>query len=348
MHPRVHSLVVVAVVAAVAAAPAAGFAPAAPADGPDASADATDRPTVDGDTAGEDESPSAGQPFALDDHDDGDGAGGDASTPENGSSSAGNESSAPGNESSAPGNGSAGNGTVGNETGVPGPDVGSADVTVLRKPGVVGEPLVVAATATNDGTEAGRKVVQFEVGDEVVDRRAFVLAPGESRTETFVYTFETPGNHSFEVDAGRNRFAAVEPRRPALDVLAVGTTPASVPPGGDVTVTALVKNAGEANGTVSVPLELFGDVVTVRDVALPAGGTTEVSFTRTVHEPGRYEAVVGNATAAFEVTADARTAATTTGGDPVVASASETPGFGAPVAVVGAALAAALVLWRRR
>jgi hypothetical protein len=335
MHTRAHSLVVVAVVAAVVAAPTAGIAPATAAATTHASADATDLPSVDDhpDSTGQGSAP-AGSLFALDEHDEDDG---------DGDSGAGNESVA-GNESS--GNESvAGNESSGNETRAPRPNVGSAAVTVLRTPSVVGEPLVVAATTTNNGTEAGRKVVQFEIGDEVVDSREFVLEPGESRTETFVYTFETPGNHSFEVDAGRNRFVAVEPKRPALDVLSVGASPASLSSGGDVTVTALVKNDGEANGTVSVPLELFGDVVTVREVTLSAGETTEVTFTRTVREPGSYDAVVGDRSAAFEVTADSQPR--TTAEDPVVESASETPGFGPLVAVAGGVVAVALLLWRR-
>ncbi|SEV90784.1 CARDB domain-containing protein [Halobacterium jilantaiense] len=228
----------------------------------------------------------------------------------------------------------------------PGPDVGSANVTVLQTPEVVGQPLVVEATTTNEGTEAGRKVVQFEVEHEIVDRAVFVLQPNETKTVTFRHVFETPGNKTFEVDSGVNRFVTVEERRPELSVSSVRVEPASVEAGGDVTVTALVRNTGYANGSLPVALELFGEVAGVKNVTLATGESAEVTFTRSVHTPGSYEATVANASAEFRVTGAESTASARTT-DSVLESASETPGFG-PVVALAAMLAAALLIVGRR
>jgi|AntRauMinimDraft_4_1070384.scaffolds.fasta_scaffold00265_7 PGF-CTERM protein len=228
-----------------------------------------------------------------------------------------------------------------------GPDVGRANVTVLRTPEVVGQPLVVEATTTNVGTEAGRKVVQFEVEHEVVDRRTFVLQPKETRTVTFEYVFETPGNKTFEVDSGVNRFVTVGERRPNLSVSTVEVAPGTVAAGEDVTITAVVSNVGHANGSLPVALELFGEVVAVENVTLAAGETREVSFTRRVQAPGTYEAVVDNASAEFQVTGDAGNGATAPANESVLESAAETPGFGPVVALAGVVAAVALALGRR-
>lgn len=234
------------------------------------------------------------------------------------------------------------------DTAEPGPDVGSANVTVLRTPKVVGQPLVVEATTTNEGTEAGRKVVQFEVEHEVLDNRSFVLQPGETRTVTFRHVFETTGNKTFEVDTGKNRFVTVEERRPNLSVSTVAVSPRSVEAGGDVTITATVSNAGYANGTMPVALELFGEVVGVKNVTLATGESTDVSFTRSVHAPGSYEAVVENQTAEFRVVDGQDDQPTATGNESVLKSAAETPGFGASVAVLAGVLAALVLALRGR
>lgn len=228
----------------------------------------------------------------------------------------------------------------------PAPDIGRANVTVLQTPVVVGQPLVVEATTSNEGTEAGRKVIQFEVEHEIVDQRNFTLRPGESRTVTFRHVFETPGNKTFEVDSGQNRFVTVDERRPNLAVSAVEVAPESVEPGEDVTITASVRNDGYANGSLPVALELFGEVVAVKDVTLATNESGTVTFTRTLYEPGTYEAVVANETAEFRVVSDQSNDTVTTTGS-VLESAAETPGFGTVAALAGVLVAVALALGRR-
>lgn len=344
MHPRARSVLVLAAVAAVVAAPLAGVASSTAAARTASATDHGGQPALDGvsDTYGEDAS---ARQFGTD----ADGTGG-ADATRYGAGRVVTQEGDDGDESQE-GDGGAANGTENatrSETRIPGPDIGSATVTVLRTPTVVGQPLVVTATATNEGTEAGRKVVQFEVEHEIVDRRNFTLQPNESRTVTFTHVFETPGNKTFEVDSGENRFVTVAERRPQLSVSSVRVAPESVQAGAAVTITALVRNDGYADGSLPVALELFGEVVAVENVTLSTGESAEVSFTRTVYEPGSYEAAVGNETAEFRVVAaQSNGTATTTTTDSVLESAAETPGFGPVAALVGALVAVALALGRR-
>jgi PGF-CTERM protein len=326
---------VVAVVLVVVVAPAAGFssgAAATTAATGSSPAQAVEAPSLDAESA--DEWPSAAPASSVwsvrgalqeaDDDQDG----------EDGQEGEDGEGDPPENETR-------------NSSAAPGPDVGSAAVTVVREPEVVGLPLVVTATTTNEGTEPGRKMVQFEVEHEVLEWRNFTLEPGESRTVTFTHVFETPGSKTVEVDSGKNRFVTVAERRPSLAVAAVEVAPASVESGEEVTVTALVRNDGYANGSLSVALELFGEVAAVKEVTLATGESTEVTFTRTVYEPGSYEAVVENKSAAFRVVDD-QSDGPTTSTDSVLESAAETPGFGAVAALAGALVAAVLALSLRR
>jgi len=336
MHPRIRSRLVVAVVLVVVVAPAAGFssgAAAATAATGSSPIQAVEAPSLDAENADEWPSAAPSSPVwsvrgALQEADD------DDQDSEDGQEGEDGEGDTAENETR-------------NSSAAPGPDVGSAVVTVVREPEVVGQPLVVTATTTNEGTEPGRKMVQFEVEHAVLEWRNFTLEPGESRTLTFTHVFETPGNKTVEVDSGKNRFVTVAERRPSLAVAAVEVAPASVESGEEVTVTALVRNDGYANGSLPVTLELFGEVAAVKEVTLATGESTEVTFTRTVYEPGSYEAVVENESAAFRVVDDQSDGPTTTT-DSVLESAAETPGFGAVAALAGALVAAVLAVSLRR
>jgi hypothetical protein len=345
MDFRARSVLAVAVVAVVVAAPAGGVSPATEPATSSSSAEALDRPVVDdwddtGDGEASAPSPSGFAGYAQEDEEAEDD---DADADEDGSETEDETDNESGGDAEGQENSSTTNATVDPE-----PDVRAANVTVVRRPSVVGQPLVVRATTTNDGTAAGGKVVELEVEQEIVDRREFVLEPGESRSVTFTHGFETPGNKTFEVDAGENRFVTVRERRPRLAVSAVEVEPARVDVGEQVTVTALVRNDGHANGSLPVALELFGDVVAVENATLAAGESREVSFTRTIQAAGSYEAVVETESATLRVRNEQSGEATSTTDYSGPGSTVETPGFGSVVALACAVAAVALVLGRRR
>lgn len=130
------------------------------------------------------------------------------------------------------------------------------------------------------------------------------------------------------------------PSPPRVHVQAVTTNRSVVAEGEPVEITARLENAGDLEGVSRVRLRLFGEVVDVRQVEVPANGARRVSFVREIEAPGTYEAVVGEASTHVTVTpADG-------GSTPEEPVSQEAPGFTAVAALVAVLVAAGVA--RRR
>jgi hypothetical protein len=105
-------------------------------------------------------------------------------------------------------------------------------------------------------------------------------------------------------------------------------------------VVVTVRNPQEAADTHLVELELFGQVVNSRTVAVPAGGRTTVEFVHNIVAPGSYTARVDSETATVRVLDRDGTPAST----PAATTSTQFPGFGFAAAL--AALASVLVAAR--
>ncbi|WP_318567644.1 PGF-CTERM sorting domain-containing protein [Salinigranum marinum] len=113
-------------------------------------------------------------------------------------------------------------------------------------------------------------------------------------------------------------------------------------PSEEAVVLVTVQNPTDRPRTDTVELELFGQLVNSREVTVPAGGETTVRFVHNIVAPGTYTARVDTETATVRVRAPRSTTASTSS-----SSTSTTfPGFGPPVALVAAAVAALLFVRR--
>mgnify|MGYP006275856467 CR=1 FL=1 len=220
-------------------------------------------------------------------------------------------------------------------------DIGEVNVSLGSERLLTGETLVVEATVENAGDATGTKTVEFEVEGQLLEERELTLAPGERRTVTFQYTFDSAGEKTVEVDHGRKRTVVVDAREPNLTVSALAVDERQVETGEEFTLTATITNDGTAAGERTVNLGLFGEQVAAKNVSVPVGESVEVTFTRAVMAPGSYEATVGNESVTVDVVG---TDTTASGSD--TGTASEAPGFGAVVAVL-ALLGTVLALRRR-
>ncbi|WP_435101831.1 PGF-CTERM sorting domain-containing protein [Halarchaeum sp. P4] len=112
----------------------------------------------------------------------------------------------------------------------------------------------------------------------------------------------------------------------------LSTTEATV--GDDVTVTAVLENTGDANGTKTVVLTRDGEPIAQQTVTVNASETKTVTFTRTLMHDGTHTFAVNNETAGtVEVSLKGRTSGST-------------PGMGVGTALVGLLVAAVLALRR--
>ncbi len=87
----------------------------------------------------------------------------------------------------------------------------------------------------------------------------------------------------------------------AFTVKSLDVTPEVVRPGEDVTVTVLVANTGETEGSYSLSLKIGGGVETVEELILTPGEERLVTFTVSRENAGSYEVEVDGQTAEFTV-----------------------------------------------
>ncbi|WP_019992115.1 right-handed parallel beta-helix repeat-containing protein [Natronorubrum tibetense] len=85
--------------------------------------------------------------------------------------------------------------------------------------------------------------------------------------------------------------------QPVSDVTDVSLNTDEVAEGDNVTVSATVENVGEEGGTLSIPLEIDGDVVDTKTVDLGPGEITEIEFTHAFDEVGTFDVRVGGSDA---------------------------------------------------
>lgn len=164
---------------------------------------------------------------------------------------------------------------------------------------VAGRSVRVSATLSNDGNVRGEFDVALELSGEVVANRTVQVGPDETRTVEFDHPVEEPGTVGVAVGERSAEVEVVEVD-PELSVerLDVG---GPVDAGASATITAVVENTGNAEGTFDVPLELFGEVVAVRTVTLDSGEQATVEFSTAVDEPGTYTARVADQSADLSV-----------------------------------------------
>lgn len=135
---------------------------------------------------------------------------------------------------------------------------------------------------------------------------------------------------------------AVEPaaRGPAAAVTDVRPNRTTVPAGQPVAVEAVVVNRADHAERVSLAFVLFGEVIDVREVRVPADGSRTVRFVRSIDAPGVYHPAVNGVETAVRVTGDAAAESRTP------ASGGAGPGFTGLVAIV--AVVGGGILARRR
>lgn len=154
---------------------------------------------------------------------------------------------------------------------------------------VRGEPVTVTATVTNVGEVAGSRTVAY-AGPTGADNRTVVLDAGE--TTTVAFTLETAsldrGNYTYAVSTDADRAEATLRVRAARFEVAYLGGGGTYLLGEPLTVTAEIRNTGDAPATRSVELKLDLDDddrpeshgITA-PVTLAPGETTTVAFTST-------------------------------------------------------------------
>ena len=198
-----------------------------------------------------------------------------------------------------------------------------APLTVSPREVDPGDTVTVSVTIRNEGDLPGATTLIFRVNSVEVDRTDVQVQGQGEVTRQFQVTQDEGGEYAVDVQAVQgvdvklleDSFtvrarpeAKLELKRP------VTVTPGTVISGEPVTISVLVTNEGNIEGTVPVRLLIDGALIDTQDVTLGAGESTRVVFADVV-EPGvgDHAVEVNGLSTQFTVTA-----AAAAGGFPII------------------------------
>jgi len=176
-----------------------------------------------------------------------------------------------------------------------------SNLTISPEVVLPGGPVTVSADITNTGDAGGSYTATLFVNGTAVETRTVTLTGGESTAVSFTLTEEEPGTYVVSVDGLTGSFRVLKPAEFALSNLTIA--PAEVEAGKPVTVSAVVTNTGEVEGSYNVTLYVNTAVEGNRTVTLPGGGSATVNFTVVKEAAGNYTVGLDGLTGTFTVTA---------------------------------------------
>jgi hypothetical protein len=176
---------------------------------------------------------------------------------------------------------------------------------------VSGEDVVVSVLVTNEGpgTVAQELTLVAQGQDSTVtgdpQATSLELAGGAEQSVRFVFPALAPDDYELTATIGDWEGQAgdvwvMTPARFEVDAIDVQPSPMDINDSQEATVTTSITNAGEADGTYQLRLELDGELIEERSIDLRGGTSTEETFPVTVTEAGTHELVAGDATVSFE------------------------------------------------
>lgn len=194
--------------------------------------------------------------------------------------------------------------------------LGATNATLSQSSIVTGESVTITADVKNFGGARGTSTISLFEDGVSVDSRQVTLDGGQSTQISFTQTFNTAGTFSMKVGSSSAGAVTVQQANPQLDVPSASLSDTSINTGQSVTVTATVRNIGNAAGTFDVDLEVDGSTVETQQVTLGVAATKTITFSRQFNNAGDFDVSV-NGTAAGTVSvseAEEEEAAPTGGG----------------------------------
>jgi hypothetical protein len=163
----------------------------------------------------------------------------------------------------------------------------------------VGEEVTISVLATNTGDLIGSYEVTLKMDDVVVATKEVTLIGGASQEVTFTTTKDVAGTYTVDVNGLTGEFVV---RSPAVfEVSQLSIVPAEVGSGEAVTISAVVTNSGEDEGSYAITLKIDTAVEATKEVTLAAGEKTTVTFTVGREMAGTYQVEVDGLTGSFTV-----------------------------------------------
>jgi len=167
-----------------------------------------------------------------------------------------------------------------------------------------GESINISAIVTNGSTTEGKYSLVLRINGVVENITELSLTPGASQVATFTVVKDSPGDYYAEVDGLGGAFSVI-PLIPAhFTISNLVIAPERAKQGAAITISAIVTNTGEVNGTYSVVLRIKGIAEGIEEITLSANESKRVDFNITKDTPGFYQVDLEGITGRFVVEMD--------------------------------------------
>jgi hypothetical protein len=163
-----------------------------------------------------------------------------------------------------------------------------SNLTITPNQAKAGEPVIINAIVSNNGSEAGTYSVVLRINGVVEHITDLMLSPGASQSATFTIIKDAGGEYYAEVDGLSGTFIVI-PLVPAnFSVSNLVIAPERAKQGEKVTISATATNNGEVAGNYSMVLKLKGTVESTQEISLGPGESQKVTFDINKNTPGFY------------------------------------------------------------
>jgi len=159
------------------------------------------------------------------------------------------------------------------------------DLTILPAQVEPGETVTIEAKVTNSGGSTGDYIATLKIDDAFVDSISLTLDPGEDQIVSFTIARETTGTYVVQLANLEGTCTVIEPTEPvpagapaSFECSSLSISPVEVNVGETVSISVLVANTGEEEGSYTAILKINGVVEANKDITLDAGASEKVTF----------------------------------------------------------------------
>ncbi len=174
-----------------------------------------------------------------------------------------------------------------------------------------GEDITISASVTSVSDEDNTYVATLWIDKTVETAIDIYLQAGETKPVSFIVTRDAEGIYEVRVDRLFSSFSVTEappvPVTPVIPAPAefaitdLSVSPAEVETGQTVTISALVTNIGEEEGSYWVTLNIDGIPIDIQPVTLKGGASQKVTFTTSRDAAGTYTVSIAELSGTFTV-----------------------------------------------
>ncbi len=180
-----------------------------------------------------------------------------------------------------------------------------SNLVTSRTEAEVGETIIVSATATNVGDEAGQFSVELFINNQKRETKSVQLDGGEATTVEFEVIEDAEGDYKVTLGDLTTSFTITsdaQPVKPAeFQVSQLLINPSSVLTNEIVEISVKVTNVGEASGNYTVKLEIDDTTRETKGITLSGGATKVVEFKITETNAGTHTAEIDGLSGSFTV-----------------------------------------------